>query len=58
MSLLRRYLQDDLDEMHANAVRFRVIGQREHLPSDIVQLISGAEKLTRQNDRLALKYGG
>jgi undecaprenyl diphosphate synthase len=62
MGLLRRYLQNDLHELHAEAVRFQVIGQREQLPSDIVQLISDAEELTRQNDRLtltlALSYGG
>lgn len=62
MGLLRRYLQNDLNELHAEAVRFQVIGQREQLPSDIVQLISDAEELTRQNDRLtltlALSYGG
>lgn len=62
MGLLRRYLHSDLSELHAQKVRFQVIGQREQLPSDIVQLISDAEELTRQNDRLtltlALSYGG
>ena len=62
MGLLRRYLQNDLHELHAKGVRFQVIGRREQLPNDIVQLISDAEKLTRQNDRLtltlALSYGG
>ncbi|MEE8305991.1 MAG: polyprenyl diphosphate synthase [Gammaproteobacteria bacterium] len=62
MGLLRRYLQSDLAELHAEEVRFQVIGQRERLPSDIAQLISDAEELTRHNDRLtltlALSYGG
>ncbi len=62
MGLLRNYLQNELHELHAKAVRFQVIGQREQLPSDIAQLISDAEELTRQNDRLtltlALSYGG
>jgi undecaprenyl pyrophosphate synthase len=56
--LLRRYRQDDLNEMHAKAIRFQVIRQREQLPSDVVRLISDAEERTRQNDRLALRYGG
>ncbi len=62
MGLLRRYLESDLHELHAEAVRFQVIGQREKLPTDIVELISDAEELTRQNNRLtftlALSYGG
>jgi undecaprenyl pyrophosphate synthase len=56
--LLRRYRQDDLNEMHAKAIRFQVIRQREQLPSDVVRPISDAEERTRKNDRLALKYGG
>ncbi len=62
MGLLRNYLQNELHELHAKAVRFQVIGKREQLPSDIVELIHDAEELTRQNDRLtltlALSYGG
>lgn len=62
MGLLRRYLQAELAEMHARGVRFRMIGERDRLPADIVKLIDDAEATTEDNDKLtlvlALNYGG
>lgn len=62
MWLLRRYLQSEIADLHANGVRLRVIGERERLAPDIVRLISDAEHATRDNQRLtftvALNYGG
>ena len=62
MGLLRFYLRSQVAELHANGVRLRVIGDRRRLATDIVELISHAEALTRQNRVLnltvALSYGG
>ena len=62
MSLLRRYLQSDVQKLAKNGIRLRVIGERQRLPRDIVQLIEEAEVRTRFNERLnltiALSYGG
>ena len=35
MGLLKRFIRNDLAELHANDVRVRVIGARDGLPSDI-----------------------
>ena len=62
MKLLRFYLRNELDELHGNGVRFRMIGDRARLPPDILALIDEAEAKTAQNQRLtlmiALSYGG
>lgn len=62
MGLLRRYLQAELADMHARGIRFRAIGERDRLPTDIVKLIEEAEQTTEENDKLtlvlALNYGG
>jgi undecaprenyl diphosphate synthase len=62
MSLLRGYLQRNVEELHDAGIRLSVIGERDGLPADIVALIGGAEELTRANRRLhltiALNYGG
>ncbi|MBM3478861.1 MAG: isoprenyl transferase [Alphaproteobacteria bacterium] len=62
MGLLRHYLRSELAELHANGVRFRVVGERARLPQDVVALIGSAEETTRANERLhltvALSYGG
>lgn len=60
--LLRRFIRNDLAEMHRNNIRIKVIGHREQLPADIVELISDAEMLTLQNTGMnlivAFNYGG
>jgi len=62
MGLLRLYLRSEVAELHKNGVRVRVIGDRTRFSGDIVELIEGAEALTRENRRLvltvALSYGG
>ncbi len=61
MGLLRFYLRSEIAELHRNAVRIRVIGDRTRLAGDIVALIEQAETQTRENQRLdlvvALSYG-
>ncbi len=54
MGLLRRFIRNDLAELHGNNVRVRVIGERDDLEPDILNLFEEAEQLTRHNDGLVL----
>jgi undecaprenyl diphosphate synthase len=54
MALLRRFIRNDLAELHSNNVRVRVIGERNGLALDILRLLEEAEELTRRNDGLML----
>ncbi len=62
MGLLRLFIRRDLAELHNNNVRVRIIGAREGLAPDIVQMIAEAEQLTAGNTGLqlivAFNYGG
>src|SRR6202163_4700956 len=50
MGLLRRFIRNDLAELHKSNVRVRIIGERDDLASDIRGLLEEAEDLTRGND--------
>jgi undecaprenyl diphosphate synthase len=52
--LLRRFIGNDLAELHRDGVRVRVIGEREGLAEDIRSLLKEAEELTRDNTRMTL----
>lgn len=54
MGLLKRFVRNDLAELHQNNVRVRIIGEREGLSADIVPLLTEAEELTRGNTGLSL----
>lgn len=54
MGLLKRFIRNDLADLHRNGVRVRVIGSREGLSADIADLLTEAENLTRDNRRLTL----
>jgi len=54
MGLLRRFIRNDLAELHKSNVRVRIIGEREGLDPDIVRLLVEAEELTKNNDGLTL----
>jgi len=54
MGLLRRFIRNDLAELHRNGVRVRVIGERNELEPDIARLLIEGEELTRGNDKLTL----
>ena len=62
MGLLRRFIRNDLADLHKSNVRVRIIGEREDLDRDICLLLQEAEDLTRGNDGLTLvvafNYGG
>jgi len=54
LSLLRRFIRNDLAELHKSNVRVRVIGERDDLAPDIRRLLQEAEDLTHANDGLTL----
>ncbi len=62
MGLLRLYIRSDLEELHANGVEIRIIGARQRLDPDIVDLIDEVHRKTAGNPNLkltiAFNYGG
>jgi undecaprenyl diphosphate synthase len=54
LSLLRRFIRNDLADLHNSNVRVRIIGERDDLAPDIRSLLEEAESLTRGNDGLTL----
>jgi len=54
MGLLRRFIRNDLAELHKSNVRVRIIGERQALDPDIGRLLTEAEELTKANDGLTL----
>lgn len=54
MGLLRRFVRNDLAELHRSGVRVRIIGEREGLEPDISRLLIEAEELTKNNENLTL----
>jgi undecaprenyl diphosphate synthase len=62
MGLIKRFIRNDLAELHANDVRVRVIGSRDGLANDITALLVEAEEVTVNNRGLTLvvafNYGG
>jgi undecaprenyl diphosphate synthase len=54
MGLLRRFIRNDLADLHRSRVRVRVIGERGDLDPDIRRLLEEAEELTKHNDGLTL----
>ncbi|WP_205648625.1 isoprenyl transferase [Acuticoccus kandeliae] len=62
MSILRRFIRSDLDELVRAGVNVRVIGERHSLEADLLHVIEDAETRTAANSRLrlvlAFNYGG
>ncbi|MBT4354621.1 MAG: isoprenyl transferase [Rhodospirillaceae bacterium] len=62
MSLLRNYLSKEINNLDKKGIVFKVIGDRNRLDPDIVEMIKQSEFLTRGNTELtltlALSYGG
>jgi undecaprenyl diphosphate synthase len=54
MGLLRRFIRNDLAELHRSGVRVRIIGERAGLEADIGRLLAEAEELTNDNTGLTL----
>ena len=60
--LLKHYLRSELEELHAQGVQLKVIGERERFGESLGQELRAAEQKTAGNQRLtlilALSYGG
>ena len=62
MRLLKSYVESDLDRLAREGVRVHVIGRRDGLAPDILEIIDRAECRTRHNSQfhlqVAFNYGG
>jgi len=62
MGLLKTYVKTDLARLEREGVRIRILGRRDGLPSDILEIIHDAEARTAHNERfnlqVAFNYGG
>ncbi|WP_184719387.1 polyprenyl diphosphate synthase [Caulobacter sp.] len=62
MSLLKAYVESDLERLARAGVRVRIIGRRTGLSADIAEVIERAEQRTAQNTQFTLQvafnYGG
>lgn len=54
MGLVKRFVREDLAELHKAGVRVRMIGEREGVDPEILKLVTDAEALTRDNTKLTL----
>ncbi len=54
MGLLKRFIRRDLASLHEQGARVVVIGNRDNLDQEIVDLILKAEKLTKDNTAITL----
>jgi len=62
MKLLVEYLRKELDELHRQGVRIRMLGRRDPVPAKVLACIDRAVALTQANPglqcNLAFNYGG
>jgi undecaprenyl diphosphate synthase len=62
MTLFHKALTEELNEFHSQGIKLNVIGTRQRLSTKIVQAISEAEELTKNNTNgtlnLCINYGG
>jgi undecaprenyl diphosphate synthase len=62
MQLFLKSLEQEVEKLHANEIRFKVIGDLSAFDPGIVELVRHGEALTRANTRLTLtiaaNYGG
>ncbi len=62
MKLMKAYVASDLERLEREGVRVHIIGRRDDLAPDILEVIKRAERRTRDNDRfhlqVAFNYGG
>ena len=62
MDLMRHVMRTEIDYLHQQGVRLRVIGERSHFAPDIQKMMAECEALTADNTRLSLSvavnFGG
>jgi undecaprenyl diphosphate synthase len=54
LELLRRFIRQDVADLHASGVRIKVIGIREGLEKSLLKMLEDAEALTQDNRKLTL----
>ena len=54
LELLRRFISQDVAELHASGVKIQIIGDRANLDAKLVRMIEDAERLTTENTKLKL----
>nr|WP_307428231.1 isoprenyl transferase [Labrys monachus] len=54
MGLVKRFVRNDLAELHASNVRVRIIGEKDGLDGELAGLLREAENLTEGNSGLTL----
>ena len=54
LELLRRFISQDVAELHAAGVKIQIIGDRSNLESKLVKMLEDAERLTAANSTLKL----
>ena len=61
-SLLREYVEQDLQTLHERGVKIRILGSKEGLKSDLISLINRVQTTTAENTdfqlNIAFNYGG
>jgi undecaprenyl diphosphate synthase len=61
-TLLREYVEQDLQTLNDRGVRIRILGSKEGLKPDLLELVSHVETVTRGNSNfdlnIAFNYGG
>ncbi len=60
--LLKEYVNADLDTLHSNGVRIRILGARDGLTDDLLKVVEKVENTTKDNSEfflnIAFNYGG
>ncbi len=61
LDLLRRFIRQDVAELHHSGVKIKIVGSRDDLEPGMASLLEDAERLTRENSKLnlvvAFNYG-
>ena len=55
LDLLKRFIRQDVAELHASGVRIRILGSRRDLDLPLVRMLEDAENLTKSNKGLVLQ---
>ncbi|MFA6422660.1 MAG: polyprenyl diphosphate synthase [Candidatus Buchananbacteria bacterium] len=62
IGLLRFALDKEIDGLHKDNIRVRILGRRDNLPKDLQKSITEAEERTKNNNggnlNIAISYGG
>lgn len=55
MSLFKKVLYSEIDELNKNGVQYKIIGDRSRLSDDLLEAINIAENKTKDNNKLKLR---